>query len=99
MAGQIDWEKIKEWDEKYCLPARYTRNEYHSSPIVGGGLLYPFGRRHEYLGFPQRLYLRQHRLNHPKVQAAIKKAADEASFVADHAFCTEHKAKLAKLLL
>ncbi|MFQ5902668.1 MAG: aminotransferase class III-fold pyridoxal phosphate-dependent enzyme, partial [Candidatus Binatia bacterium] len=100
MTGQVDWEKIKEWDEKYCLHARYTRNEYHSSPIVGGqGSYIHLADGTKILDFLSGYVSVNIGYNHPKVQAAIKNAADEASFVADHAFCTEHKAKLAKMLM
>ena len=100
MSQATNWEQIKEWDKKYYLQPRYTQREYDLAPAVsaeGPYIHLPDGVK--MLDFMSGYVSVNLGYCHPKVQAAIKEAADKFSFLGEAVFISEYKAKAAKLLM
>ncbi len=96
---KINWEKVKEWDEKYYIHLDKTKEEYEHVPIEstqGDYLIMPDGTK--LLDFFNQLYCVNAGQKNPEIQEAIKEATDRYGFVWE-AFVTDYRAKAAKLII
>ena len=97
--GELNWEQVLEWDQKYLLRTFSTQDEYQQLPIEtaeGDYIIMPDGTR--ILDTFNQLFCVNIGQKNPKVNAAIKEALDRYGFVHE-AFATDYKAKAAKLIL
>jgi len=97
---EVDWQQVKEWDRKYLIHARYSQQEYDPQPLArteGSWLYRPDGSK--ILDFLSGYISVNIGYSHPRIQAAIKEAADSFGFAADHSFATEYRSRVAKLLM
>lgn len=95
----IEWDKVKEWDEKYYLHLMATKEEYQHVPVErteGDYLVLPDGTR--LLDFFNQLYCVNAGQCNSKIQAAIVEATKRYGFVWEN-FCTDYRSKAAKLLI
>jgi len=99
MTSAIDWDKIREWNDRYVVRTFYSQGEYQWIPIErteGDYLVMPDGTR--LLDFFNQLYCVNAGQRNPRVVAAIKDALDRYGFVWD-LYTTDHKATVAKLIV
>ncbi len=97
--GQIDWQKIEEWNEKYIIKCFATKEEYQYTPIErteGDYLIMPDGTR--LLDFFNQLYCVNSGQKNVKINERIKEALDRYGFLWD-IYTTDYKARAAKLLI
>ena len=95
----IDWNQVKEWDEKYYLHILKSGEEYTHIPIArteGSYLHMPDGKK--LLDFSSQLVCVNIDQGHPRIQEAIKDAVDRYGFVWE-AFCSDYRAKASKLIV
>lgn len=95
----IDWKQVKEWDEKYYLHILKSEGEYAHVPIArteGSYLYMPDGKK--LLDFSSQLVCVNIDQAHPRIRQAIHEAVDRYGFVWE-AFCTDYRAKAAKLIV
>jgi len=99
MTNKIDWKKIEEWDKKYLVHVFASDEEYNFIPIEhteGDYLVKPDGTR--LLDCLNQLVCVNAGQCHPKIQETIREATERYGFVWD-IFCTDYKARAAKLLI
>ena len=99
MAEKIDWGKIAEWDKKYIMHVFKSEEEYEPVLIEhteGDYLVQPDGTR--LLDCLNQLVCVNAGQSHPKIQEAIREATKRYGFLWD-AYCSDYKARAAKLLI
>jgi taurine--2-oxoglutarate transaminase len=100
MAGKkIDWEEVKVWDEKYYLHIARAKKEYIYLPIAsteGSYIITPEGKK--LLDFSSQYVCVNIGQRYPRIQAAIREAADRFGFVGE-LHCTDYRAEAAKLII
>lgn len=95
----INWDEIKEWDERYIIRTWASAEEYHWLPIEsteGDYLIMPDGTR--LLDFFNQLYCVNAGQKNTYINEKIKESLDRYGFLWD-AFTTDYKAKAAKLIV
>lgn len=95
----IDWGKVKEWDEKYYVHLDVTKQEYQHVPIAavdGDYLIFPDGTK--LLDFFNQLYCVNSGQCNPKIQQAIREATERYGHLWE-AYSTDYRSKAAKLLI
>ncbi len=99
ISWKTDWEKVVEWDKKYYMHVDADANEYDTVPIEsveGDYLVMPDGTR--LLDCFNQLYCVNAGQRVPKIQEAIKQAADRYGFLWE-AFTTDYRSYASKLLV
>jgi len=97
--ADINWGKIKEWDEKYYLRSVKSAKEYMHTPIErteGNYLIMPDGTK--LLDFFNGLYSVNAGYCVPKIQEAIREASTRYGYLWE-AFCSDYRARAAKLIM
>jgi taurine--2-oxoglutarate transaminase len=97
--GEINWEQVHEWDEKYYLHVKQAAKEYRFLPVshTEGNFVHLVGGL-KLLDFVSQIIGANLGFKHPRVTAAIKEAADKVGFVQE-LFCTEYRSRAAKLIM
>ena len=99
LTWKTDWDKVVEWDRKYYMHVDSADSEYETIPIEsteGDYLVLPDGTR--LLDTFNQLYCVNAGQRVPKIQEAIKAAADRYGFVWE-AFTTDYRSYASKLLV
>lgn len=97
--AKIDWDKIKEWDAKYSIHIDASKDEYEFMPVErteGDYLILPDGTR--ILDMVSQLLCVTAGQRVPEIQKGIIEAMDRYGFVCE-LFCTDYRARAAKLLI
>lgn len=95
----VNWQQVKEWDEKYVFHVLQTAEEYRSAPIesadgcyftvAGGRRIFDFANHLVNVNMGQR---------HPKIQQAIRDATEKFGYVWE-GLATEYRSRAAKLIM
>lgn len=97
--GRVDWKQVEEWDAKYCLHPLAAAHEYTFTPVErveGDYLILPDGTR--VLDMVNQLICVPCGQCVPEIQRSIAEALNRYGFVWD-GFCTDYRARAAKLLI
>lgn len=95
----VDWDKVREWDEKYVMHVLYSKDEYTSNPVESaeGCYLYMADGRKMFDMTNQLICVNMgHR--HPKIQQAIVEATEKFGYIWE-ALPTEKRSLAAKLIM
>ena len=95
----VNWDQIREWDEKYVFHVLATRDEYHSMPVESAEGCYVTlagGRR--IFDFANQLVCVNMGHRHPRIQRAIREALDKFGYVWE-GMTTEYRSRAAKLIM
>ena len=98
MSG-VNWDQIREWDEKYVFHVLATKDEYHSLPVESAEGCYVTladGRR--IFDFANQLVCVNMGHRHPRIQKAIREALDKFGYVWE-GMTTEYRSRAAKLIM
>ena len=97
--SDIDWDQVREWDERYVYHVLATREEYHSLPVASAEGCYVTladGRR--IFDFANQLVCVNMGHRHPKIQQAIRDATEKFGYVWE-GLTTESRSRAAKLIM
>ncbi|MBW4051017.1 MAG: aspartate aminotransferase family protein [Proteobacteria bacterium] len=95
----VNWDQIREWDEKYVFHVLATKDEYHSLPVESAEGCYVTladGRR--IFDFANQLVCVNMGHRHPRIQKAIREALDKFGYVWE-GMTTEYRSRAAKLIM
>ncbi len=99
MQQETDWNQIYEWDNKYYFHVKQTADEYRFIPVSHTEGNYVFlANGMKILDFCSQVIAANLGHRNPRVTAAIKEALDKVGFVQE-IFCTEYRARAAKLIM
>lgn len=96
---EINWQRVKELDEKYYMHACKSEKEYTHIPIArteGNYLYKPDGTK--LLDFCSQLSCVNLGQRHPKIIEKIKEALDRYGFLWD-GFCTDYRSRVVELIM
>lgn len=97
--GEVDWEQVREWDERYVFHVLATAEEYHSNPVQSADGCYVTladGRR--IFDFANQLVCVNMGHRHPRIQQAIRAATEKFGYVWE-GMSTEYRSRAAKLIM
>ncbi|MFT4025648.1 MAG: aspartate aminotransferase family protein [Novosphingobium sp.] len=95
----IDWNLIRELDEKYVVHVLATAEEYKSTPVESAeGCYVTFADGRTMLDMANQLICVNMGHRHPKIQQAIREATEKFSFIWE-ALATEKRSIAAKLIM
>ena len=97
--SDIDWDQVRDWDERYVYHVLATREEYHSLPVASAEGCYVTladGRR--IFDFANQLVCVNMGHRHPKIQQAIRDASEKFGYVWE-GLTTEYRSRAAKLIM
>ena len=98
-AKDIDWDQVREWDERYVFHVLATADEYQSSPVESADGCYVTladGRR--IFDFANQLVCVNMGHRHPKITEAIREATEHFGYVWE-GMTTEYRSRAAKLIM
>lgn len=96
---EIDWDQVREWDEKYVFHVLATKDEYSSNMVQSADGCYVTmadGRR--IFDFANQLICVNMGHRHPKIVEAIRQATEKFGYVWE-GLTTEYRARAAKLIM
>ncbi|MGV1049392.1 MAG: aspartate aminotransferase family protein [Solirubrobacterales bacterium] len=96
---RVDWDQVREWDEKYVFHVLNTKDEYKSMPVQSAEGCYVTlsdGRR--IFDFANQLICVNMGQRHPRVQQAIRDATEKFGYVWE-GMTTEYRSRAAKLIM
>jgi taurine--2-oxoglutarate transaminase len=95
----IDWEQVREWDERYVFHVLATADEYHSNPVASAdGCYVTLADGTRIFDFANQLICVNMGHRHPKIVAAIREATDKFGYVWE-GMTTEYRSRAAKLIM
>lgn len=95
----VNWDQVREWDEKYVFHVLKTKDEYQSLPVQSAEGCYVTlsdGRR--IFDFANQLICVNMGQRHPRVQQAIRDATEKFGYVWE-GMTTEYRSRAAKLIM
>ncbi len=95
----VNWDQIREWDEKYVFHVLATKDEYHCLPVESAEGCYVTladGRR--IFDFANQLVCVNMGHRHPRIERAIREALDKFGYVWE-GMTTEYRSRAAKLIM
>jgi len=99
ITDSIDWNKVKEWDEKYYIHLDLTKDEYQCVPVAsveGDYVILADGTK--LLDFFNQLYCVNAGQCNPRIQQAIREATERYGHLWE-AYTTDYRSKAAKLII
>ncbi|RJP15678.1 MAG: aspartate aminotransferase family protein [Candidatus Abyssobacteria bacterium SURF_5] len=99
MTKETNWDQIYEWDSKYYFHVKQAADEYRFIPVdhtEGNYVVLANGMK--LLDFCSQVIAANLGYKNEYVNAAIKEALDKVGFVQE-LFCTEYRARAAKLIM
>src|SRR5262249_42487802 len=99
LMSDVDWDQVREWDERYVYHVLATREEYDSLPVASAEGCYVTladGRR--IFDFANQLVCVNMGHRHPKIQQAIREATEKFGYVWE-GMTTESRSRAAKLIM
>ena len=98
-ATSVDWQQVKDWDERYVFHVLATSEEYQSTlvesaegcyvTLAGGKRLFDFANQLVCVNMGHR---------HPRIQAAIREATEKFGYIWE-GLTTEYRSRAAKLIM
>ena len=98
-ANSVDWQQVKDWDERYVFHVLATSEEYQSTlvesaegcyvTLAGGKRLFDFANQLVCVNMGHR---------HPRIQAAIREATEKFGYIWE-GLTTEYRSRAAKLIM
>ena len=95
----VNWDQIREWDEKYVFHVLATKDEYRCLPVESAQGCYVTladGRR--IFDFANQLVCVNMGHRHPRIEQAIRQALDKFGYVWE-GMTTEYRSQAAKLIM
>ena len=97
--SSVDWDQVKDWDERYVFHVLATRDEYQSTlvesaegcyvTLAGGKRLFDFANQLVCVNMGHR---------HPRIQAAIREATEKFGYIWE-GLTNEYRSRAAKLIM
>jgi taurine--2-oxoglutarate transaminase len=97
--AEVDWDQVRDWDERYVFHVLATADEYHSNLVESADGCYVTladGRR--IFDFANQLICVNMGHRHPKIVEAIREATDKFGYVWE-GMTTEYRSRAAKLIM
>ena len=98
-AKSVDWQQVKEWDERYVFHVLATKDEYHSLPVESAeGCYVTLADGRKIFDFANQLVCVNMGHRHPRIQAAIREATEKFGYIWE-GMTTEYRSRAAKLIM
>lgn len=95
----VNWDQIREWDEKYVFHVLATQEEYHSLPVESAeGCYVTLAGGRKIFDFANQLVCVNMGHRHPRIQKAIREALEKFGYVWE-GMTTEYRSRAAKLIM
>ena len=95
----VDWDKIREWDEKYVFHVLATKDEYRCLPVESAdGCYVKLTDGRQIFDFANQLVCVNMGHRHPRIERAIRDALDKFGYVWE-GMTTEYRSQAAKLIM
>lgn len=97
--GEIDWDQVREWDERYVFHVLATAEEYSSTLVESAnGCYVTLADGREIFDFANQLVCVNMGHRHPRVQQAIRDATEKFGYVWE-GMTTEYRSRAAKMIM
>ena len=97
--SEINWDQVKDWDERYVYHVLSTKEEYHSMPVESAeGCYVTLAGGRKIFDFANQLVCVNMGHRHPKIQKAICDATEKFGYVWE-GMTTEYRSRAAKLIM
>lgn len=95
----VNWDQIREWDEKYVFHVLATKDEYHCLPVESAeGCYVTLADGRKIFDFANQLVCVNMGHRHPRIERAIREALDKFGYVWE-GMTTEYRSRAAKLIM